>query len=245
MEILGIDIGGSGIKGAPVNLLKGTLSTERVRIETPDPATPYEVAQAVKKLAQQFNWSGPIGCGFPAIVRRGVALSAANIDQSFINYDVSNLLHEATGCPVTVINDADAAGIAEMGMGAAKGRQGVVLVLTIGTGIGSALFVDGRLVPNTELGHLQFKGTIAERYCSNLARKREDLSWREWGMRFNEYLLHLKRLFSPDCIILGGGQSKKYDKFQEFLTADVEILPAQMLNDAGIIGAAIAARELN
>lgn len=245
MEILGIDIGGSGIKGAPVNLLKGTLSTERVRIETPDPATPYEVAQAVKKLAQQFEWNGPIGCGFPAIVRRGVALSAANIDQSFINYDVANLLHEATGCPVTVINDADAAGIAEMGLGAAKGKQGVVLVLTIGTGIGSALFIDGRLVPNTELGHLQFKGASAERYCSNLTRKREDLSWREWGGRFNEYLLHLQRLFSPDTIILGGGQSKKYDKFQEFLTVEAEILPAQMLNDAGIIGAAIAARELN
>lgn len=245
MEILGIDIGGTGIKGAPVNLLKGTLSTERVRIETPDPATPFAVAQAVKKLAQQFEWSGPIGCGFPAIVRRGVALSAANIDQGFIDYNVENLLHEATGCPVTVINDADAAGIAEMALGAAKGRQGVVMVLTIGTGIGSALFVDGRLVPNTELGHLLFKGAIAERYCSNITRKAEDLSWKEWANRFNEYVLHLKRLFSPDTIILGGGQSKKYEKYKEYLTTEVEILPAQMLNDAGIIGAAIAARQIS
>jgi polyphosphate glucokinase len=244
VEILGIDIGGTGIKGAPVNISKGVLSDDRYRVETPQPATPYEVAQAVKKLAEHFNWTGKIGCGFPAIVRRGVALSAANIDKTWVGIDVQALFRDVTGCPIVVLNDADAAGIAEMCFGAAKGRSGVVLVMTIGTGIGSALFVDGKLIPNTELGHLQFKGTIAERYCSNATRKREDLSWKEWGTRFDEYVAHLKRLFSPECIILGGGQSRKLEKFAEFIKTEVEILPAQLLNDAGIIGAAIAAREM-
>lgn len=243
MQILGIDIGGTGIKGAPVSLATGTLLEERFRVETPQPATPQDVAKAVKQIAEHFHWTGKIGCGFPAIVRRGVALSAANIDSAWIGADAQAIFGEATGCPVTILNDADAAGLAEMAFGSAKGRGGVVLVLTIGTGIGSALFVDGKLVPNTEMGHLQFKGTIAEKYCSNATRKREDLSWREWGTRFDEYLSHLKRLLYPEVIIIGGGQSKKFDKFSEYLKTDIEIIPAKFMNEAGIIGAAIGAHE--
>jgi polyphosphate glucokinase len=243
VQILGIDIGGTGIKGAPVNIATGTLVEERFRVETPNPATPAQIAEAVRQIVQHFHWTGKIGCGFPAIMRRGVALSAANIDASWIGLDAQSLFKEATGCSTALLNDADAAGIAEMAFGAAKGRSGVVLVLTVGTGIGSALFVDGKLVPNTELGHLQFNGTIAEKYCSNATRKRDDLSWREWGTRFDDYLSHLKRLFYPEVIIVGGGQSRKFEKFAEYIKTDIEVIPAHFLNEAGIIGAAIAARE--
>jgi polyphosphate glucokinase len=243
MELLGIDIGGSGIKGAPVNLKTGLLSAKRVRFPTPQPASPAEVAKTVARLVKKFKWQGAVGCGFPAVIRRGVALTAANVDKSWIGTDAARLFSQAAGCPVMVINDADAAGLAEMRFGAGKGRQGVVFTITIGTGLGSALFVDGKLVPNTELGHIEVRSKDAERRASDAVRQRKELSWKEWAVRFNEYLLTLERLFYPDLFILGGGASKKTEKFLPYLTVQAEVLPAQLLNDAGIVGAALAAKE--
>ena len=240
--ILGIDIGGSGIKGAPVDVDSGTLLAPRFRIPTPDSAKPHPVAETVAQVAHHFTWSGPIGCGFPAIVQAGVVGSAANVHKKWIGVDAQTLFSETCGCPVTVMNDADVAGLAEMSFGAGKGRQGVVLLITIGTGLGSALFTDGHLVPNTELGHLEIDGIDAERRASDAARQRDKLSWKRWAKRFNRYLNTLERLFSPDLLILGGGASKDYQKFLPELQVHCEVLPAQMLNEAGIIGAALAAR---
>lgn len=241
--VLGIDVGGSGIKGAPVDIKKGKLLSERLRIDTPQPATPKAVAKVFAELVSLHDWKGPIGCGFPAIVRRGVAMTAANIDDKWIGTDVQKLFSKACGCPVRVINDADAAGLAAVRYGAGKNVEGTVLMLTIGTGIGSALFVDGKLVPNTEFGHLKFKGTIAERYAANSVRKNENLSWEEWGKRFNEYLLHIDRLLSPDLVILSGGASKRFEEYRHLLTTPTKIIPSAMLNDAGTVGAAIHAWE--
>ncbi|MEL7021277.1 MAG: ROK family protein [Bacteroidota bacterium] len=243
-QILGIDIGGSGIKGAIVEVATGQLLTERIRLETPQPATPTAVAATVSKLTDQLEWyNKPIGCGFPAIIQRGYARSAANVDDSWLETGVHQLLTHATACPVSVLNDADAAGYAEMKFGVGKNEMGTVLLITIGTGLGSALFVDGQLVPNTELGHLKLSGDIAENYASNRVRKIEELSWKEWGSRFNIYLQHLERLFTPDLFILGGGSSKKYEKFAKYLTTSARIAPAELLNNAGIVGAALYAYE--
>lgn len=244
MQILGIDIGGSGIKGAIVDTTQGILQTERHRIDTPQPATPESVAAVVRELKVHFDWQGPIGVGFPAVVLQGVAKTASNIDKSWIGTHAEDLFQHATGCPVKVLNDADAAGLAEATFGAGKDRQGVVMVITVGTGIGSALIADGQLVPNTELGHLRFKGGIAEKYAADSVRKAEGLSWEVWGNRFDEFLHHLNRLFSPDFIILGGGISKKFDRYQHLLSLEVPIAPATLLNEAGIVGAAIAASSL-
>ena len=237
-KILGIDIGGSGIKGAIINVDSGIMLSERHRIETPQPATPKAVAKVFKELVDHFEWKGLIGCGFPAIIKNGVANSAANIDKKWLGVNVEELFSKATGCKVLVRNDADVAGIAEMTIGAGKGKKGSVMFLTIGTGIGSALFLDGQLVPNCEMGHLKFKGSIAEKYVADSIRKKEDLSWTEWGKRFNEYLQHLDFLFSPDLYILGGGASKKFDKFEEHLNVGCPVIPATYRNKAGIIGAA-------
>jgi len=242
MDILGIDIGGSGIKGAVVNTLDGQLISERHRLETPQPATPQAVAQVVRQLVAQFEWKGPIGFGFPAVIQHGVARTAANIDKLWIGTDVRYLLHEATGCSVKVINDADAAGLAESTFGAGQGRTGLILVLTVGTGIGSALINDGVLIPNTELGHLRFKGGIAEHYASDAVRRKEDLAWDKWGGRLNQYLHYVSSLFYPDLIVLGGGVSKKFHKYQEQLDLTVPVVPASLLNQAGIVGAALAGR---
>ncbi len=242
MDILGIDIGGSGIKGAVVNTSSGELISERHRLETPQPATPQAVAQAVRQLVAQFEWKGPIGFGFPAVMQHGVARTAANIDRLWIGTDVRELFHEATGCSVKVINDADAAGVAESTFGAGRGRKGLLLVLTIGTGIGSALINEGVLIPNTELGHLHFKGGIAEHYASDAVRRREDLSWEKWGERLNQYLHHLASLFYPDLIVLGGGASKKFHKYQDQLDLAVPVVPASLFNQAGIVGAALAGK---
>jgi polyphosphate glucokinase len=243
-SILGIDVGGSGIKGAPVDVESGDLLAERYRLPTPDPAKPLPVAEVVGEIARHFEWSGPIGCGFPAVVQAGVVRSAANIHKKWIGANAQALFSEATGCPVVVINDADAAGLAEMTLGAGKGRQGVVLVITIGTGLGSALFLNGKLVPNTELGHIQMDGVDAEVRASDAARQRDKLSWKRWTKRFNRYLEQLEGLFSPDLFILGGGASKEASKFMPYLKIHTEILPAQMLNEAGIIGAALSARSI-
>jgi polyphosphate glucokinase len=241
MITLGIDIGGSGIKGAPVNVETGELVAERVRIETPDPSTPENCARVVKQIVEHFQYSGPVGVTFPAVVKHGVTLTAANVDKSWIHCDAQTLLHEVTGLPVVVLNDADAAGIAEVEFGAGKDVAGTVAMFTFGTGIGSAFFIDGVLFPNTEFGHLTIRGKDAEKRASAKAKEDKKLKWREWAKRVNEFFVEIDKLFSPDLIIIGGGVSKKFDRFAKFLETDATLVPAKFLNDAGIIGAAIAA----
>ncbi len=241
--VLGIDIGGSGIKGALVDVEKGVFTTERYKVKTPQPSTPASVAAAVKEMAEHFDWKGKIGCGFPALMKNGVAKSAANIDKSWIGTNVSQLFSETTGCEVFVLNDADAAGLAEAKFGLASSK-GIVFFLTVGTGIGSAIFLDGKLLPNTELGHLQFKGSSAEHYAADSVRKNLGLSKKEWAKRLNEYLEHVEFLFSPDCFILGGGISKHFEDYSQSFTCQTPIYPAKLLNDAGIIGAAGYASEM-
>jgi polyphosphate glucokinase len=244
MEILGIDIGGSGIKGAPVDIEKGDLITKRHRIPTPQPATPEAVGNTVAQLVQHFKWTGPIGCTFPAIIKKGVAYSAANVDKAWIGVNGEALIKEKTGCPTVLLNDADAAGIAEMEFGAGKGRQGVVIILTFGTGIGSAIFINGILLPNTEFGHMEIRGKDAEHRASDKIRTEEKLSWERWAKRVNEFLKRMELLFSPDLFIFGGGVSKSHEKFFHRLQLQTEIVPARLKNQAGIIGAAMAARTL-
>ena len=244
MIILGIDIGGSGIKGAPVNLEQGQLAEPRYRLPTPKTSRPDKVVKTITKIAKHFEWSGPIGCGFPGIVRDGVTLSAANLNEKWVGAEAEAMIREATDCPVSVINDADAAGLAEITFGAGRDRPGVVLIVTIGTGLGTSLFINGSLVPNTELGHIELDCEDAESLASDAARKRENLSWKKWAARFDRYLGSLERLLSPDLIILGGGGSKKYPLFRKYLTIQTQTIPALLLNEAGIVGAALAARHL-
>ena len=244
MAILGIDIGGSGIKGALVDAENGELLTERFRIETPQPSTPTAVAEVIKQVIDHFEWKGAVGCTFPAIIRNGVVHSAANVDKSWIGTDAKKLCEAKTGCNVTVINDADAAGIAEMVFGAGRDVPGVVIVLTLGTGIGSALFVDGHLAPNTELGHLEMNGGDAEQQAAESARDREDLGWKAWGKRLNQYFQMVEFLLSPDLFIVGGGISKKHEKFFKYIETRSPLVPATMRNQAGIVGAAMAAHAL-
>jgi polyphosphate glucokinase len=242
MEVLGIDIGGSGIKGAPVDVKKGVMLTERYRIPTPKSAKPEPVAKTVAKIAKYFNWDGPIGCGFPAVVRHGIIRTAANIHGNWIGTNAVDLFSKATNCPMNVINDADAAGLAEMTFGAGQGRRGVVLLVTIGTGLGTSLFTNGVLLPNTELGHIEIDCEDAELMASDAARKRDALSWEKWAKRLDTYLTRLESLIWPDLIILGGGVSKKFDNFMPYLTVQAEIVIAESLNEAGIIGAALAGK---
>lgn len=244
MEILGIDIGGSGIKGAPVDIKKGEMTAERFRIDTPQPSKPKAVAEVVGQIAEHFDWRGPIGCTFPAIVQHGVVWSAANVDREWIGTNGEELFRKSTGCPLILLNDADAAGIAEFEFGAGRGQDGVVLIITFGTGIGSALFNRGVLVPNTELGHLEIRGKDAEERTSDRIRQEKDLSWEKWAERVNEYINYLEALFSPDLFVIGGGVSKKHDKFIPLLHTRAPVVPAQFFNDAGIIGAALAAQVL-
>ncbi|GAA3440841.1 polyphosphate--glucose phosphotransferase [Planomonospora venezuelensis] len=244
MRALGIDIGGSGIKGAPVDLERGELTEERLRIPTPAPATPEAVAEVVGRIAGHFSWSGPVGVTFPGVVLDGITMTAANMNPGWVGVDARTLFAAATGDPVAVLNDADAAGLAEVAVGAAKGEAGVVLMLTFGTGIGSALFADGRLVPNTELGHLEIRGKDAEKRASDHAREHHDLSWEEWAGRVEEYLRHVEMLFSPSLIVIGGGVSKKADKFLPHVSVRTRLVPAVLRNEAGIVGAAMAAADL-
>ena len=241
MQVLGIDIGGSGIKGALVDVERGTLRSERVRIATPQPSKPPAVARVVGEIARSFAWRGPVGCTFPAIMKQGVAHSASNVDASWIGTDAAKLFHRATHRQVTVLNDADAAGLAEVRFGAGRARRGVVLVLTVGTGIGSALFVDGCLVPNTELGHVEVHGVKAEHRASDRVRKEKGLGWKRWSRRLDEVLRHLEFLFSPDLIIVGGGVSKQHDRYLHLLRVKAPVVPAELRNEAGIVGAALAA----
>jgi polyphosphate glucokinase len=238
MQILGVDIGGSGLKGAIVDVISGELRSERIRLVTPKPSTPERMAETFLELVQKLNWSGPVGCGFPAIVRRGIAETASNIDKSWIGKNIETLFSEATGLQVAAVNDADAAGYAEMDFGQGKNQSGTVLLITIGSGIGTALFIDGKEVPNTEFGHLFMHNMIAEHYVSNSARKKHDLSWEKWGKRFNEYLHHLERLLSPDLFILGGGISKDFNNYAKYFNITTTVTPARLLNNAGIVGAA-------
>ena len=245
MEILGIDIGGSGIKGALVDVKKGVLTRERFRIATPEPSTPEAVGVVVAEIVRHFAWKRPVGCTFPAIVQHGVTHSAANVDQGWMHFEAEPFLRQKTGCPLRLVNDADAAGLAEAAFGAAKGVPGVVMVLTFGTGVGSALLMDGKLVPNLELGHLEMRGKDAEKRISDLARAQKDLSWSKWARRVNEFLARLELYFSPDLFVIGGGVSKNYAKFGGYLQAErAGIVPAQLLNEAGIVGAAMAAKDL-
>jgi polyphosphate glucokinase len=240
-RILGIDIGGTGIKGAPVDLDTGELTEERLRIPTPPGGRPEDVAGVVAEIAGRFDTDGPIGCTFPAVMRDGVALTAANVDQSWIGTDAADLFHRVAGREFVVVNDADAAGIAEMQYGAGKGEGGVVLLLTLGTGIGSALFVDGVLVPNTEFGHMEVNGKAAERRAAESVREQKNLTWKEWAQRLDDVLSAFERVLWPRLMILGGGVSKKSDKFVPRLSTNVPIVPATLLNNAGIVGAALAA----
>jgi polyphosphate glucokinase len=240
-KMLGIDIGGTGIKGAPVDTETGQLVADRHRIVTPQPATPEAVAKVVGEVAAFFNWKEPAGATFPAVIKDGVAYTAANVDKSWIGTDAGKLFSDAIGAPVTVLNDADAAGVAEMEFGAGKGVGGVVIMVTLGTGIGSAVFLDEKLIPNTELGHLQMGKKDAERIAAESVREEKKLSWKQWAKRLDAYFQHLEALFSPDLIIVGGGVSKKSEKFLPLISTRVDIVPAQLLNEAGIVGAAVAA----
>jgi len=243
MHALGIDIGGSGIKAAPVDVATGKLLAPRQKIATPRPALPEAVADVVKELAAaSFGWSGPVGITFPGVVTDGVTRTAANLDPAWIGLDAASLFAEAAGNPVRVLNDADAAGVAEMTFGAGVGEPGTVLMLTFGTGIGSALFTQGVLVPNTEFGHIEIRGEEAEKRASEHAKELRDLSWGKWAGRVDEYLRHMEALLSPHLIIVGGGISKQADKWVPRLTGiRARIVPAVMLNEAGIVGAAMAA----
>lgn len=217
--------------------------TPRHRIDTPQPATPEAIIETVSSLVNHFQWSGSIGCGFPAAVRHDVVKTASNIDPEWIGLNAAEKINKATGCLTHLVNDVDAAGYAEMNFGAGKGEKGTVIMVAAGTGIGTALFTEGILFPNTELGFVKVKKMVGEHYASNAVREKEELSWKEWGSRFNHYLIRLEKLFWPDLFILGGGIIKKFDKFEKYLEVEATIRPAQMQNNAGIIGAALAARH--
>jgi len=241
-EILGIDVGATGIKGAIVNIEQGKLITDRIKYPTPKPATPQAMTEVMKKLVEDHNWKGkPIGMGFPAIIKDGVALSASNIDDTWLDFPIVGFLNKKLKSPINVINDADAAGMAEQKFGGDTKNKGLVILLTLGTGIGSAVFSNGVLIPNTELGHLKWKDSVVEKYISNNARETKDLSYKTWGKELNRVLNHLDFVLSPDHIIIGGGISKKFHKYEEYIDCAATVAPATMLNNAGIVGAALAA----
>lgn len=232
-------------QGGPVDTDKGELLEERLRVLTPNPSTPEAVADCVRQIVKHFGWKGEIGVGYPGVIKRGHTMTAANLDKGWIGLDAKTLLERATRCKTTVVNDADAAGLAEVRFGAGRGDYNVVLMITIGTGIGTALFANGHLLPNTEFGHLLVRGKEAEHRASERVRVKKKLSWRKWAERLDEYLVYMENLFWPDLIILGGGASKNHEKFIPYLSVQAPIVPAEMLNEAGIVGAAMATLELN
>ncbi len=242
-EVLGIDFGGSGIKGAPVNIKTGSLIDERFRIPTPNPSTPKEVAAVIEQIVQHFKWKGSIGVGFPAVVLNGIVKNASNINESWIGVNAERLFSKSTGLPVKVVNDADSAGIAEKKFGIGKKVDGTVILLTVGTGIGSAVFIGKKLVPNSELGHVLLdNGLEGEKFAADSIRQNEELEWDEWGARFNKYLEEIEKLLWPELIIIGGGMSKRAKMFLNSITIKTPIEMAELRNEAGIIGAAIAAK---
>ncbi len=249
--VLGIDIGGSGVKGALVDTRKGELVSERIRIPTPTPHTLKNLLNAIGEITSRFAWKGIVGCGFPGVIRAQIIETAANLGgKNFIGVNLAEEIGRACGCDTWIINDADAAGIAEMNFGAGVSQKGVVLMLTVGTGIGTAMFTNGTLVPNLELGHLKMrdkatkKNISAEKICSDAVRKSRDLQWKQWAQRFNKYLQYVHALFWPDLIILGGGISSKSEKFLQYIEVDTDLVMAKLQNGAGIIGAATEARRM-
>ncbi len=246
-RVIGVDVGGSGVKAALVDVERGELTSDRPRLDTPQPATPERVADTVNQLVDQLGGAPSIGITVPGVVRNGIVQTAANIDPSWIGTDAQALFGERLGAPCVVLNDADAAGLAEVRFGAGQGRKGVVILLTLGTGIGSALFAGGVLVPNTELGHMEFKAQEAEHYAAAGVRKDEDLGWDHWGTRVGEYLAMLTVLFSPELFILGGGVSRKFDRFAEHVRAEIpagtDVVAASLQNRAGIVGAAMSTQK--
>ena len=246
MNVLGFDIGGSGIKAAIVDTISGELLTERIRIDTPDGGKPSSVADVVNQLCQNFQWTGIAGAGFPTLILDGECKTAANIDKGWIGTNVAELFTNASSCKFYVLNDADAAGIAEMRFGAGKDqKKGTVLLFTLGTGIGSAIFVDGYLLPNTEFGHMDIRGKDGEKRAAASIKTDKNLSWQEWGERLQEYLKKMEDLIPAELIIIGGGISRKFDKFSPFLDLRAKVVPAKYTNQAGIIGAAWFAEQQN
>jgi len=247
MEVLGIDIGGSGIKGALVNAATGELLTERLRVTSPPTFQPDEVIAGVVELVRQFKYEGPIGVGFPAVVMHGVVMTppTALAFPGWDQYPLSERLAEATGHRVKVINDADAAGYAEMDFGAGRGKGGTVILFTLGTGIGSSVFLNGHLLPNTEFGRIYLKESkkTVELQMSDRVREERGLSWEEWGRRLNDYFQYVELLFAPDLIIIGGGVSKKHEKYLPFIQTRAPIVPAAFRNDAGVVGAAMSVMD--
>lgn len=245
MEVLGIDIGATGMKGAIVDIEKGELTTERFRIDTPRPATPDAMVEVVKQIIEHFNWTGPVGCGFPSSIHHSVVYTSSNLNPKWVGVNIDELFEKETGLPFIVVNDADAAGIAEMNFGAGKGKKGLVLTITVGTGLGSGAFFDGKLIPNLELGQLHYKKyNRIEKYASNATRKNKDMSFKKWGKRFNKVLNYVDLILCPDLFIIGGGGSKYFDEYKKYLKVKVPVIPAESRNEAGIIGAAYAAKSL-
>lgn len=240
MKILGIDIGGSGLKGAPVDTVTGRQLAERHKVEIESPCAPAKAAAAAGEIARHFNWKGPVGIGFPGVVSGSTIMTASNLGESWIGLDGVKVFSKATGCKVKMVNDADAAGLAEMRFGAGKGQNGTVLLITAGTGIGSAMFYRGVLFPNTEFGHVQYRGKSVEKFCAASIRKKKDLSWQEWAERLSIYLRMMEGLVWPDLIIIGGGVSAKNEKWLKYVKCRTKVVPAKLFNGAGIIGAALA-----
>lgn len=240
-RVLGIDIGGSGMKAAEVDTDTGVIVSDKFRIPTPKPATPEAMADVVRQLTEHFEWTGPVGVGFPGVIQNGIVRTAANLDKSWIDVDGDQIFTEASGCDVAMINDADAAGLAEALFGAGESISGTVILLTLGTGIGSAVITDGKLVPNTEFGHLMLDGKIAEDRASSRVKDDKDLSYKVWGKELESVLQEIEKLFWPKLFVLGGGISKQFDRFEKHLD-DVRtpVVAAEMLNRAGIVGAALA-----
>ncbi len=242
-QILAIDVGGTGIKGGIVDLSTGTLVSDRIKYLTPSPALPISVAETINKVIADLDWKDDIGMGFPSIISDNICLSANNIDKSWIGTDIKNLISEHCNLNAHILNDADAAGFAEVKYGSGKDVNGKVMTITLGTGIGSGLFINGTLVPNIEIGNLRFRDSIAEHYASNAARKREDMSWETYGGILNEFLVYVHRIFSADLYIISGGISKKFEKFSGFLDSALNVKQALLKNNAGIVGAASYASQ--
>ncbi|MEN1783647.1 MAG: ROK family protein [Bacteroidota bacterium] len=242
MELLGIDIGGTGMKGALVDAKTGQMLTDRFRIPTPASRKPEAMAEVIKDIVQHFNYKGPVGCGFPSIIKNGICKSPGNLDESWVGVNIDSLFTKATGNEFTVLNDADAAGYASMNYGVGKGKKGLVMMITVGTGLGSGAFFNGQLIPNFELGQIPYKDyKKIEQYASSSARERDELSLEKWGKRFKKFLKYVELITAPDLIIIGGGISKKWDQYQHIITdIETEVVKAELMNHAGIIGAAIA-----
>ncbi len=243
MTLLGIDVGGSGTKGALVDSETGEMISERFRIPTPDSRTPEAMTDVIAEIVDHFDYKGKVGCGFPTIIKNGICKATGNLDPSWLGVNVEEILEKKTGLDFTVINDADAAGYATMNYGIGKGEKGLVVMITIGTGLGSGAFLDGRLIPNFELGQIPYKKySKIELWAAGSAKDREELSYKKWGKRFNTFLEYVELIISPDLIILGGGASKDFDQFKSQIKIETKVMAAELQNHAGIIGAAVASQ---